>query len=87
MEVIAKIIAKGFFIGKTTYLSDSWNALDFIIWMCSILEYHHDRFIIVSFFRPLRFISKNVNLKIIVDALYKSISGIFNVMVIVLTVW
>ena len=78
---------KGFFIERSTYLKDFWNILDFSIWIFSLMEYHYKPFTVANFFRPLRFISKNINLKIIVDALYKSISGILNVMVIVLTVW
>jgi len=37
--------------------------------------------------RPLRFISHNINLKIIVTALLESISAIINVLVVLLLIW
>ena len=37
--------------------------------------------------RPLRFISHNVALKMIVIALLESVGGIFNVMIVVFMVW
>ena len=37
--------------------------------------------------RPLRFISHNVALKMIVVALLESVGGIFNVMIVVFVVW
>ena len=37
--------------------------------------------------RPLRFISHNVNMKIIVNALIDSVSGIINVVIVILLVW
>ena len=37
--------------------------------------------------RPLRFISHNVSMKLVIVALFESIGGIFNVIVVVLIVW
>jgi hypothetical protein len=37
--------------------------------------------------RPLRFISHNKNLKIVVNALLGSISGIVNVFIVILMIW
>lgn len=37
--------------------------------------------------RPLRFISHNVNLKTMVIALFESLGGIANVLVVVLLIW
>lgn len=31
IEAVLKIISKGFVIGKTTYLRDNWNKLDFVV--------------------------------------------------------
>ena len=36
-ESVAKIIAFGWFLGNNTYLSDSWNWLDFIVVVTSLL--------------------------------------------------
>jgi hypothetical protein len=37
--------------------------------------------------RPLRFISHNISMKLVIVALFESIGGIFNVIVVVLIVW
>lgn len=37
--------------------------------------------------RPLRFVSHNVNLKVVVIALFESVSGIFNVLIVILLIW
>ena len=37
--------------------------------------------------RPLRFISRNVGLKLIVTALFESVTGIMNVLLIVILIW
>ena len=87
IEAILKTISYGFIFGEDTYLKDSWNIADFLMWISSLLQFHFEILKIVSFFRPLKIISKNLNIKIIVDALYQSIVGIINVMVIVFTFW
>ena len=38
-------------------------------------------------FRPLRFITHNVNMKILVVSLLESVNGIFNVIIVLLLVW
>jgi ribosome maturation protein Sdo1 len=37
--------------------------------------------------RPLRFVSHNLNMKIVVNALLQSVGAIFNVLVVVCLVW
>lgn len=37
--------------------------------------------------RPLRFISHNVNMKVVVIALFESVGAIANVLVVVLLIW
>ena len=37
--------------------------------------------------RPLRFISHNINLKIVVTALLESVSAIINVLIVLLLIW
>ena len=94
-EAVMKIIVLGFVIGKGTYLRDPWNILDFIIVFFSVLNWILDSFsnINVTFLRgfralralrPLRMVSKNEGLKIVVDSLLKSIPSLFNVMLICL---
>ena len=38
-------------------------------------------------FRPLRFITHNVNMKILVVSLLESVNGIFNVIIVLILVW
>ena len=38
-------------------------------------------------FRPLRFITHNVNMKVIVVSLLESVNGIFNVIIVLILVW
>ena len=38
-------------------------------------------------FRPLRFITHNVNMKILVVSLLESVNGIFNVIIVLSLVW
>lgn len=37
--------------------------------------------------RPLRFISHNISMKLVVTALIESVSGILNVVIVILLVW
>ena len=37
--------------------------------------------------RPLRFITKNSNIKLVVEALVQSIGGIMNVLIVLMIVW
>jgi hypothetical protein len=73
MEVIIKVIAVGFIAnGKTSYIRETWNILDFIIVIISIIslfpiEAKISVFKIIRMarlLRPLRIISKNQNLKL-----------------------
>ena len=93
VEAIAKIIVLGFVLGKDTYLRDPWNILDFTIVSFSVLNWILDSFsnISVSFLRgfralralrPLRMVSKNEGMKIVVNSLLTSIPNLFNVMLI-----
>jgi hypothetical protein len=81
-----------------SYLRDGWNQLDFFIVVTSLTDMILSFFISVDigFFkilrllrtlRPLRVISHNIAMKMIVSALFDSVGAIFNVMVVVLCVW
>lgn len=77
IEAVFKIIAYGFISDELSYLRNSWNILDFIILIASIVDVSVSS-IDLSFIkilrlfrtlRPLRFISHNRSMKIIVSAL------------------
>lgn len=89
-EAVIKIFAQGFLFGEGTYLKDSWNILDFIIVLSSILNWVLDSFSEISFsflrgfralraLRPLRMISKDEGMKTVVNSLLRAIPSLFNV--------
>ena len=93
IESVLKITVMGFACGENAYLKDSWNVLDFIIVIFSIINWVLDSFgsINVSFLRgfralralrPLRMVSKNEGMKSVVNSLLKSIPQLMNVLLI-----
>lgn len=92
-EATLKIIALGFVFGEGAYLKDSWNILDFIIVLSSVLNWLLDRYSQVSLsflrgfralraLRPLRMISKDEGMKTVVNSLLRAIPSLFNVALI-----
>ena len=85
----------GFILDKGSYTRESWNRLDLIIVVFSWVELlvtEVDISIIKVFrllrtLRPLRFISHNVSMKIVVNSLLESIGAIVNVVIVVILVW
>lgn len=95
VEMCVKIIAMGLVMDNGSYLEDSWNQLDFFIVMSSIADMSLTGFDLpfirilrmLRVLRPLRFISRNVGLRMIVVALLDSVSHIFNVLIVVAMVY
>ena len=95
VECVLKIIALGFIMDEGSYLRDSWNKLDFFIVTTSIVDMLLTGTDIpalkvlrmLRMIRPLRVISHNPQLKMIVAALFESIGSIVNVSVIVMIIW
>jgi hypothetical protein len=95
IEAIMKIVAFGFVLNPYAYLTESWSQLDFFIVLISWVDIAVTS-VDLSFvrilkllrtLRPLRFISHNVQMKLVVTALLESVSGIMNVVVVILLVW
>lgn len=94
-EMSSKVIAYGFFWCEGSYLRDNWSILDFIIVCTSILDMllknSGNTFLgvlkIIRTLRPLRVLSHNQNLRIVVQCLIQSFTGILNVAVVVIMVW
>lgn len=95
IEATLKIIVMGFFWGKGTFLKDSWNILDFIIVLASILNWLLEYFVQTDIkfvrafralrgLRPLRVVSMNEGIKTIVNSLIQSIPSLLNVLLIIL---
>ena len=95
IEAFMKAVAYGFFLDKNSYLKESWNVLDFFIVVSAILDMTLEgvdlSFIkilrLLRTLRPLRFISHNLSMKLLVSALLESVSGIFNVLIVVVMIW
>ncbi|EAR95184.2 cation channel family protein (macronuclear) [Tetrahymena thermophila SB210] len=94
-EATLKIISFGFIGDENSYLDESWSQIDFFIVCTSIIDMTFSG-VNVSFIkilrllrtlRPLRFISHNVNMKVVVIALFESISGIFNILIVIFLIW
>lgn len=94
-EMLIKMCAIGFIMDDGSYLRESWNQLDFFIVVSSMLDMLLEDlkvdFIkilrLLRVLRPLRFISHNLALKMIVVALLESVGGIVNVIIVVVMVW
>ena len=95
LECVLKIIALGFAMDEGSYLRDSWNKLDFFIVVTSNIDMMLSNTDIpalkvlrmLRMIRPLRVISHNPQLKMIVSALAKSVAPIGNVALIVMIIW
>ncbi len=94
LECLLKVITYGFFICETSYLRDPWSCLDFFIVVSSTIDMMFEDFnypfikILRVFrtLRPLRFLTHYENLRIVLMSLIESISGILNVLIVILMV-
>jgi len=85
-EFLLKATSLGFVLDKGTYLRDAWNILDFIIVIFSLIDISTSTmnlailkvFRLLRALRPLRFISHNKSMRIIVNALIESMSALAN---------
>lgn len=95
VESLIKTISMGMIMDRGSYLRDTWNILDFFIVVCSLIDLILSdiklTFIkilrLLRTLRPLRFISHNVGLKMIVIALFESIGPIINVLIVIVLIW
>ena len=93
-ECVLKIFVMGFVKGKYAYLKDNYNILDFIIVVFSIISYILERMdtgIDITFLkalralralRPLKLVSKNEGMKLVVNSILASIPNLINVFLI-----
>ncbi|XP_068101717.1 sodium channel protein type 2 subunit alpha-like [Hyperolius riggenbachi] len=81
LELLVKITARGFCLGKFTFLRDPWNWLDFIV----ILLLYVAEFINIGNFaalRGFRVLAEIPSLSIILRALLQSVKKLFDVMIL-----
>ena len=90
LEAVLKIIAFGFLTnGKSSYLRQIWNLVDFIIVIFSLLAVTPltDNLRLMKIFRVLRLlrlIGKNEELKVALRALFLALPNIANVTIIMI---
>lgn len=94
LEAMAKICVYGFLLnGKSSYLRNPWNILDFIIVVVGIILFiWKDTEQLTSLrglrvlraLRPIRVASRNEGMKVVVNALIQSIPPICNVLLVCL---
>lgn len=93
-ECLLKIYVMGFAKGKYAYLKDNYNRLDFIIVVFSIISWvleSSNTGINISYLkalralralRPLKLVSKNEGMKLVVNSILASIPNLINVFLI-----
>ena len=94
-ECIIKVVSIGFIWEQNSYLRDSWNQLDFLIVFFTVIEFilkGSKLFFLkvirlMRILRPLRFISRNQSMKLVVIALLDSFGGIANVVIVIVLCW
>ncbi|CAG9330463.1 SCN4A_7 [Blepharisma stoltei] len=95
LEMIIKAISMGFLASKGSYLRDSWCQLDFIIVILSVIDQALTSVNIpaikvlrlLRILRPLRIISHNLQMKIMINALIESLISVVNVSAAILLLW
>lgn len=91
-EFLLKVIARGFIAGEDAYLKNSWNKMDFFIVCMSLVDMLMEGVSLsiiklLRTLRPLRIITRNEDMKVMITSLVQSILGIFNLLIIVLCVF
>ena len=95
LEFLIKSINTGFFLDEGSYLKDNWNMIDFGIVVLSVADIlmqslsitYIKVFRLFRTLRPLRFISRNESMKLVLTALLESLVAIFNVVLVCLIIW
>lgn len=93
LEAGLKIIGFGLFLGEGAYLESNWDRLDFIIIITIVVDLSTSASVnlrvikLLRALRPLKIISRNLNMKIIISALGDSMTGMLNILIIILTVF
>jgi hypothetical protein len=87
IECMFKVIAMGLVMHKNSYLKDSWNWLDFFVVLVSISDFFPGSSYVFlkilrmgRILRPLRAANALKRIRILIQTLLKSISGMVNVM-------
>lgn len=86
LECVVKVIAMGFILGKGTYLRDTWNWLDFVVVITSLLSLlpsfsNYSGIRTFRLFRPLRSLTSLGSMKLLIGTLLSSVVGLGEIMI------
>ncbi|CAE7836442.1 unnamed protein product, partial [Symbiodinium necroappetens] len=88
-EMVIKLLALGLIWGEDAYLKSAWNWLDGVVVMVSIINMasaSSTGFLktlrILRAFRPLRVISRNENLKVVVQTIFASMPHLLTLVIV-----
>lgn len=90
VEALLKVISMGFIIGSYTYLKDSWNVIDFLVVISSIVDLITGDFAFFKAFRafralrPLRLVRRLQQIRIAVMALIQAVPNVINVLMLLM---
>jgi len=93
IEMSLKIVAMGFFLGKSAYLKNGWNVLDFVIVIVSVMGIILKGVVDLAFLkslramrglRPLRMVSRFPGMKMVVNAIFIALPACVNVLMVVM---
>ncbi|KAJ1469859.1 Ion transport protein-domain-containing protein [Baffinella frigidus] len=84
LEMVVKIVARGFVLHKHAYLRDSWNTLDAVVVLASILgslklSSNSGIFDIVRVFRPLRMMTRIPGMQPLMSTIARSVTRLVDV--------
>jgi len=87
LECVVRIMALGFAFGECTYLRSGWNCLDFLVVVTSLISFlpGGTSLRILKIFRvlrPLKAMSKLEGLRVIIQALLRSLKGLGSALII-----
>lgn len=89
IEFVIKVVANGFIFTPNSYLSDGWNWLDFVIVVISYIDATIGNQVswarvlrIGRTLRPLRMVSRNEGMKVVISALGLSLPNMFNALLL-----
>jgi len=94
IEASLKILVMGFWGAPNAYLNDYWNVLDFVVVVNSLLAKifrealeEVSAFKALRAFRPLRLLSRNEGMRVVIHALFRSLPSLFHVLGVIAIVW
>ena len=92
LEMVLKVVAKGFVVDKGSYLREISTRLDFFIVIASIVDMSLTKYDlavlkVLRVLRPLRFLSKYKTMRVVVNSLIHAFGPLLNVGLVLIITW